>query len=310
MTINTTLNRTSAVGNGAATGFSFPYLFNVDADLKVIKTITLTGVETLQVIVTDYTVTGAGNPAGGTVTFGTAPLATESVIIYRDPPMTQLTDLVQGDKLPADTLEATVDKLTMIVQRLSDRTNRLLGLSDGDPSLVTFTMPTPEALKIMQWNALGTELQNIALPTGGSGTNPVYLDWTPRLVDLGDLPNLYGITYTTQVANSVKIGNFVKVWGTISLSSKGTMPNSAQLGVGDLPYTPVFRTGQEYTVSVGAAQGLVFLNQQDVGGMLDSSDYISLRDISNATLGGDPLTAVEMNGSVFRFNFETSFLVA
>ena len=45
MTISSTVNRTSTVGDATVTAFSFPYLFFADNDLKVILVTTATGVE-------------------------------------------------------------------------------------------------------------------------------------------------------------------------------------------------------------------------------------------------------------------------
>ena len=66
MTISSTTNRVSYTGNGVTTEFAFAYKFLVNTDLKVYND------GALQTITTDYTVTGAGEESGGTVTFGTA----------------------------------------------------------------------------------------------------------------------------------------------------------------------------------------------------------------------------------------------
>ena len=147
MTISSTTNRVSYTGNGVTTAFSFPYKFLVNADLKVY----LEGV--LQTITTHYTVTGAGEDSGGTVTFLTAPTNAYEVVILRDPAITQGLDLVENDPLPAEDVENAFDKLTMICQRLQDQVDRTLGVDDSVTSAIDVIIPTPDARKALIWNA-------------------------------------------------------------------------------------------------------------------------------------------------------------
>lgn len=154
MTISSTTNRVAYTGNGATTAFAFGYKFLVNADLLVYQA------GTLKTITTHYTVSGAGDDAGGTVTFLTAPANAESVVIVRDPAITQGTDLVENDPLPAETLENALDKLTIIAQRLDDRLDRSFVLSDSSTTSVTLTIPTPTANKGLRWNSAGTALEN------------------------------------------------------------------------------------------------------------------------------------------------------
>ena len=88
MTISTTENRAKYSGDGITTTFAFKYKVNADGDLGVILT-DADGNETTQVLGTDYDVTGVGDDTGGSVIFGTAPSSAYTVIIYRDPPVTQ-----------------------------------------------------------------------------------------------------------------------------------------------------------------------------------------------------------------------------
>lgn len=126
MTVNTVETRKTYNGNGITDAFATPY-FLADADLAVY----VGGV--LQTITTDYTVSGAGIPAGGTVTFVTPPpTGTANVIVIRDPALTQLTDWVENDANGAEVKETAFDKLTMIAQRQQDKIDRTLRLQDSD----------------------------------------------------------------------------------------------------------------------------------------------------------------------------------
>lgn len=131
MTISSTTNRVSFAGNGSTTVFSFPYYFLANADLVVILRVNATGVETVKTLTTHYTLTGAGVPAGGSVTMLTAPATGETLVVYRSPAATQDLDLVENDPMPAEEIEERFDKLTMIAQRLQDRLDRAVVLPDG-----------------------------------------------------------------------------------------------------------------------------------------------------------------------------------
>jgi hypothetical protein len=141
MSVSTTTNRASFSGNGSTTAFSYPYKFLANGDLVVIVRVDATGVETTKTITTHYTVTGAGEDAGGTVTMVTAPATGETLIIYNDPALTQGIDLTENDNLPAETLERGLDRLTLITQRLDSRLDRTVRLSDGFSPTFDATLP-------------------------------------------------------------------------------------------------------------------------------------------------------------------------
>jgi len=131
MAVETTPNRASFSGDGTTTVFSFPYYFLTEAGLKVILRVNSTGVETTKTLTTHYTVAGEGDEAGGSVTMVTAPAVGETLTIFRDEPLTQDLDLDNlGTFDPVEIVER-LDKLTMHIQRLDDRVDRSVRLSDG-----------------------------------------------------------------------------------------------------------------------------------------------------------------------------------
>lgn len=139
MTISSTVSRVSYSGNGVTTVFSFPYLFLVEADLIVVLRDAL-GVETTKTLTTHYTTSGAGVQSGGSVTMLTAPAVGETLVIYRNPSLTQDLDLVDGDPLPVEPVEKRLDKLTMFSQRLADQISRSLVQKETD-SAVDLSIP-------------------------------------------------------------------------------------------------------------------------------------------------------------------------
>jgi len=102
MTVTATAPRIEHAGDGVSVAFAVPFYFLANGDLKVYVD------TTLQTITTHYTVTGAGVPAGGTVTFVTAPANLTDVVIYRDPAITQSVDYQSNDPFPAETHEGAL----------------------------------------------------------------------------------------------------------------------------------------------------------------------------------------------------------
>lgn len=163
MTVSSTVNRVGYTGNDVTVNFStsFPYL--LAADVKVY----LDGV--LKTLTTHYTLSG-GSGVSGNVTFLAAPAAGKSIVIIRDPAQTQELDLVENDPLPAEELEKAFDKLTMLVQRQSDLTNRALTLADSETTAVSTQMPVAEAGKLLGWAADGLSIVSTSASAVGAGS--------------------------------------------------------------------------------------------------------------------------------------------
>lgn len=156
MTVSSSTTRVSYNGNGSTTAFSFPYLFYANADLTVIL-VASTGTETVQTLTTHYTVTGAENPAGGTVTMLTAPASGAKLVILREVDYTQELDLVDNDPLPADSVERVLDQQVMMAQQLKEITGRSLRFPVGDSAALTSELPASatRASKYLGFDASG-----------------------------------------------------------------------------------------------------------------------------------------------------------
>jgi hypothetical protein len=136
MTVEATTNRVSYTGSGTTGPFSVPFYFLEADDLVVIKTNNSTGVEETLTMTTDYTVSGAADPDGGSVTLVSAISSAYSLVIVRDPDRLQSTAYPRNDPFPAASHERALDKLTMLVQRMRDLFDRSFRLSDGNVSSV------------------------------------------------------------------------------------------------------------------------------------------------------------------------------
>lgn len=156
MTVSSTTARVSYSGNGSTTAFSVPFYFLDQAHLKVVLR-SSTGSETVQVLSTNYVVSGAGNPAGGTVTMGIAPASGQTLVILRNAPLTQLVDYQPNDPFPAETHERALDQLTMESQQLNEAIGRSIKLSSTNTMTSTeFTVgATARANKVLSFDSSG-----------------------------------------------------------------------------------------------------------------------------------------------------------
>ena len=175
MTVASTLNRVSYTGNSVTTAFAVSFPFQSATDLVVVETVIATGVQTTKTITTHYTVSGTPDslgyyPNGGTVTAVTAPPATVTWTIYRDPAALQSLNLSESNALPAESLEAQLDYLTMLVQRLKDRVDRSLRQPDGDSAAIgILPSKVDRASKYHAYNAAGDPIATV----GTTEANPV-----------------------------------------------------------------------------------------------------------------------------------------
>lgn len=130
MPVASETSRIQYTGNGSSvTSYSVPFYFLSNADIKVVLA-DAGGAETLLTETTHYALSGAGNPAGGSVTTVAAYDNTHTLTIYREPQQTQSAEFQSTGALPADTLTRGLDKLTMLVQSLGRKLGRCFRLND------------------------------------------------------------------------------------------------------------------------------------------------------------------------------------
>lgn len=126
MTIFTTGSRVQHTGNGVTTNFAFQKKFYSNSHILVTVTDPTTGVDVVKAENVDYTLTGAGDANGGTVTFGTAPVSNAVVTIERIIPDTQGSDYTEAGNFPAETNERDHDLRVMSIQEIRDILSRTL----------------------------------------------------------------------------------------------------------------------------------------------------------------------------------------
>jgi hypothetical protein len=149
MTISSSINKAQYTANGATTVFAFNFLIPSSQDIQVFLNDALQS--------SGFTVSGYGNPAGGSVTFTTAPQNLWIVTILRVMPLTQAVDYVPYDAFPAQTHEGALDKLTMIDQQQQEEIDRSLKISVSAPDTnVIIDAPVDEAILTWELGVPGT----------------------------------------------------------------------------------------------------------------------------------------------------------
>lgn len=169
MTVSSTVNRWTGVGNGVTTAFSYTNKIFASTDLKVY----LDGV--LQT--SGYTVSGVGEVTGGSVTFTPAPSSGVAVLIVSDIPKTQPTDLGEFDAFPSETIEASLDRQIRINQQLATKAERTLRLADnldGNDTLDALPEAADRASGLLGFDADGQPMIS-----GGTGGIAISAAMTP-----------------------------------------------------------------------------------------------------------------------------------
>jgi hypothetical protein len=168
---STTYAALEYAGNDATTAFSVTWPFLTGS--LIVTAIDADGVETVKTITTHYTVSGGGTttPATGTVTMLTAPATGTTLRIERATPQTQATAWGAFDAFPQATVEASLDKLTLLVQERATKTE----LDDvGELSLAIGTVTTGAAGSSASATLTGDAPDytlNLTIPRGATGAS-------------------------------------------------------------------------------------------------------------------------------------------
>lgn len=120
MTVSTELASVTYTGNGSTTDFPIPFKFISNDHIQLTLIVVATGVGTL-VAASDYTLSGAGNPAGGSVNYLPGDVVMTSayrVRIDRVVPITQDLDIFKYGEFDPEAIEKQLDLIVMQVQRI------------------------------------------------------------------------------------------------------------------------------------------------------------------------------------------------
>jgi hypothetical protein len=147
-------------GNDIADTFSYTFKIFDKSEVSVYETDD-TGVETLLTVDSDYTVTGVGNDAGGTITRTAGALPTGYQWFIRSNfEETQLTAFTSQGPFFPDLHENAMDKLTLLIQQILDKLTRTFTLSDSYTGPLPLSLEDPDAGKVLRWNQDESGIEN------------------------------------------------------------------------------------------------------------------------------------------------------
>jgi hypothetical protein len=144
---------------------SFPFDFPIydQTDLQVLRE--RPGVVSTLTLGTDYTVTGAGNQAGGSITLTTGATAGDILVLLSAMPSGRSAQFVNGGDLPAVSLEAEFNRLAILFQQNArDAQNSLLYPSTDGP------MPTLPPIASRAGRFLAFDMLGQPYAAGAPGT--------------------------------------------------------------------------------------------------------------------------------------------
>jgi hypothetical protein len=157
MTVSSTSNRVVYSGNASTTSFPFAFKVQSAADLVVVYT-DATGTD-FTLSPSQYSATGFGLDAGGTVTYPVsgAPIAVGTrLTLYRDVAVTQPAAISNQGAMWPSVIEAALDRATYILQKVSDSVSRALVISPtGSGTLNPLPNATQRANSVLGFDGTG-----------------------------------------------------------------------------------------------------------------------------------------------------------
>ncbi|MCW9035568.1 MAG: hypothetical protein OQJ97_15215 [Rhodospirillales bacterium] len=260
--------RVQYITDGSQNIFQYPFPIFKNEDLEVYFG------EALQT--SGFTLSGAGNSAGGTVTFDTPPADGLTVTLRRYIAIQRTADFQEGGDILANTLNDELDYQTASLQQVSDDLDRTLRLSSTAPADVDTTLPAAEPGRVLIWDNDGKALINvdstgfsgIAGPAGSDGVfngteTTVAIAPTDKIavLDASDSNNPKFVTYeSTRIEASKSLGTLsantilqcvdgLQQHGTLGASITLTAPDDIGEGYIDLLLTNDATGGYTLTLS-------------------------------------------------------------
>lgn len=118
MTVTSETSQVEYISDGVTLDFPIDYYFLEETHIKVTVSDPAGTIYPVDLDI-DYTISGAGNPSGGSLHFVVERPLGYSILIARNVPATQLTNYQPNDDFPAESHERALDKLTMLIQQVN-----------------------------------------------------------------------------------------------------------------------------------------------------------------------------------------------
>lgn len=134
MTLSSETRLVRYQGNSATTAFPYTFLILSEDDV-IVKVYNSDDFTTTTLAASEYTIDGIGEDTFGEVTYplsGSPLSAVQFIIIVREVPYTQDTDIPNQSAFLPEVLEEQLDRIVMQTQQLAERSSRSLLLLEGD----------------------------------------------------------------------------------------------------------------------------------------------------------------------------------
>jgi len=170
--VSSTINRMPLYNcNGSTKIFPFTFPIVATTDIKVILITKSTGLSAILVKDTNYTVSAVNNDysTGGNITTTIAYSSLYQLLLIRDIPITQETDLISDSGvLRTKALVDSLDKLVMISQDNKEKIGRCLKIEQTEPNLITgFPLQSERVSKYLAFDSDGNPIASSG-PSGDS----------------------------------------------------------------------------------------------------------------------------------------------
>ena len=204
MTISTAPTPLSYNGDGSTTAFSITWKYFTKSHVVAILR-SSTGVETVWVLGSDFTLSAAGVSSGGTLTATTAPATNETLVITLEPPNTQDKSIPLGGPFPSTNVEDGLDEAAQRDSKIQEILDRMLRVPKTDKqtgSSLDLPIDSDRASKFLSFDADG---KPIAAAGTSANLGPVsaYID---TLLDDADAA-------TARATLGVNIGSIKRQFG-------------------------------------------------------------------------------------------------
>jgi hypothetical protein len=158
--VNDRIDRFTASGGQTVFAYDFPVYAASDLEVRRVRA----DVETTLALGADYTVTGAGAQPGGTVVLTAAAAAGDIVTIRSAQPDTRATDFADGGDLPADSLDAELNRIAVSLQQHSTRIDQALRFPVTDATTPAMPPARLRANRVLGFDSNGAPLMLLASP--------------------------------------------------------------------------------------------------------------------------------------------------
>lgn len=244
MTVMATDNYKKFAGSGSPGPFTWTWRFLGNDDVKVYHIVA--GVRTLLSEGDDYTLTGAGSYAGGSLTLTFDLEAGSELVVQRYTDALQAVSIRnQGNNFRPEVHEDVFDKLAMIAQDRGSQTERSIRVPEDEVAEIINDVEYDNRMgKVLGWNSLG-ELALMPMSfvsSSGTSTNPwadvrEYASLADAVAQLGGLsidlyvPDAQAVTDNLTVPVNIRL--VVPNGGMITVAAGKTLTINGPVDAGD-----------------------------------------------------------------------------